>query len=114
MIGDNIKQMRLSKGWSQEELGLKIHITRQTISKWEKGLSVPDAGTVVVLADVFGCWVSVLLESEDSDQLKILNCLLARRDDRWTRFWKVFLIVCISVVVFWLLIALFGTAVRFE
>ena len=58
--------------------------------------------------------MSVLLESEDSDQLKILNRLLARRDDRWTRFWKVFLIVCISVVVFWLLIALFGTAVRFE
>lgn len=114
MVGDNIKQMRLSKGWSQEELGLKIHITRQTISKWEKGLSVPDTGTVVVLADVFGCSVSVLLESEDSDQLKILNRVLSRRDDRWSRFWKVLAIVCISLMVLWLLIALFGTAVRFE
>lgn len=114
MIGDNIKHLRLSTGWSQEELGLKIHTTRQTISKWEKGLSVPDADTLVNLANVFECSVAMLLDGDDSDELKILNRLLARRDDRWSRFWKVFAIVCISVMVLWLLITLFGTAVRFE
>lgn len=44
MLNENIKALRKSKGLSQEELAIKLNVVRQTISKWEKGLSVPDAG----------------------------------------------------------------------
>ena len=43
MLNENIKTIRKSKGLSQEELAVKLHVVRQTISKWEQGLSVPDA-----------------------------------------------------------------------
>ena len=43
MLCENIKAIRKSKGLSQEELAIKLNVVRQTISKWEQGLSVPDA-----------------------------------------------------------------------
>lgn len=50
MIQENLKVLRLKKGMSQEELAVRIHIVRQTVSKWEKGLSVPDAQTLIQIA----------------------------------------------------------------
>ena len=44
MLNKNIKALRKAKGLSQEELAIKLNVVRQTVSKWEKGLSVPDAG----------------------------------------------------------------------
>ena len=46
MLNENIKAIRKSKGLSQEELAVKLNVVRQTISKWEQGLSVPDSGFV--------------------------------------------------------------------
>lgn len=43
MLSENIKTIRKSKGLSQEELAVKVNVVRQTVSKWEKGLSVPDS-----------------------------------------------------------------------
>ena len=43
MLGENIKALRKSKGFTQEELAVRVNVVRQTVSKWEKGLSVPDA-----------------------------------------------------------------------
>ena len=43
MLGDKIKVFRKSKGFTQEELAIRLNIVRQTVSKWEKGISVPDA-----------------------------------------------------------------------
>ncbi len=48
MLRENIKAIRKSKGLSQEELAIKLNVVRQTISKWEKGLSIPDS-------DLNGC-----------------------------------------------------------
>ena len=42
MLNENIKNLRKAKGLSQEELAIKLHVVRQTLSKWENGLSVPD------------------------------------------------------------------------
>ena len=50
MINKNIKALRKAKGLSQEELAIKLNVVRQTVSKWEKGLSVPDAGMVIQIA----------------------------------------------------------------
>lgn len=41
MLNENIKNLRKAKGLSQEELAIKLNVVRQTVSKWEKGLSVP-------------------------------------------------------------------------
>ena len=43
MLNENIKAIRRSKGFSQEELAVRLNVVRQTISKWEQGLSVPDS-----------------------------------------------------------------------
>ena len=49
MLCENIKAIRKSKGLSQEELAIKLNVVRQTISKWEQGLSVPDADMLISL-----------------------------------------------------------------
>ena len=64
MLNENIKALRKAKGLSQEELAIKLNVVRQTVSKWEKGLSVPDAGMVIQIAEVLDTTVNVLLGEE--------------------------------------------------
>ena len=54
MLSENIKNLRMKSGLSQEELAEKLHVVRQTVSKWEKALSVPDADMLLELCRVFG------------------------------------------------------------
>lgn len=61
MLNENIRNLRKAKGLSQEALAIKLHVVRQTVSKWEKGLSVPDAGMIVSLAEELDTSASVLL-----------------------------------------------------
>ena len=61
MLNENIKAIRKSKGLSQEELAIKLNVVRQTISKWEQGLSVPDADMLISISEVFETPVSILL-----------------------------------------------------
>ena len=60
MLSDNIRTVRKNKGFTQEDLASRLHVTRQTISKWEKGLSVPDAEMLSKLADELEVSVSEL------------------------------------------------------
>jgi putative transcriptional regulator len=61
MLNENIKSIRRSKGLSQEELAVKLHVVRQTISKWEQGSSVPDSEMLISLAEALETSVSTLL-----------------------------------------------------
>ncbi len=61
MFHENLKMIRKEKGFSQEQLAFRLNVVRQTISKWEKGLSVPDAELLIRLADVLDVSVSDLL-----------------------------------------------------
>lgn len=61
MFSENLKALRKQKGFSQEELATRLHVARQTISKWEKNLSVPDADTLIRLAEILEVSVSELL-----------------------------------------------------
>lgn len=90
MLHENIKTIRKSKGLSQEELAVKLNVVRQTVSKWEQGLSVPDADLLVSLSEALETPVSALLgeaaaETEPdsltviSEKLEIINLQLARR-----------------------------------
>lgn len=64
MFHENLKTMRKAKGYTQEELAIKLNVVRQTVSKWEKGLSVPDADVLCKIADVLDMDVSTLLGEE--------------------------------------------------
>lgn len=73
MIGDQILTFRKAKGMTQEELAVKLHIVRQTVSKWEKGLSVPDAQMLIQLSKCLDVTVAQLLDvpPQISDQLDL-------------------------------------------
>ena len=90
MLNKTIKALRKSKGLSQQELAVKVNVVRQTISKWEQGLSVPDSDLLIALSEALETPVSTLLgetvaESEAdevkalSEKLEIINLQFARR-----------------------------------
>lgn len=72
MFHENLKEIRKNKGFSQEQLAVRINVTRQTVSKWEKGLSVPDAELLIEISEVLNVPVSTLLgkEIQNEDQNK--------------------------------------------
>ena len=67
MLGENIKNLRKSKGFSQEELATKLSVVRQTVSKWENGLSVPDSEMLVKIAAEFEVSTNILLGESVAD-----------------------------------------------
>lgn len=74
MFNENLKTLRKEKGFSQEQLATRLNVVRQTVSKWEKGLSVPDAELLIQLAEVLNVEVSDLLGkkieiSEDQSEM---------------------------------------------
>ena len=76
MLNENIKALRKSKGLSQQELAVKVNVVRQTISKWEQGLSVPDSDLLIALSEALETTVSTLLgetvPETEADQVKAL------------------------------------------
>ena len=108
MLGDNIKNLRKQKGFTQEELAIRLHVVRQTVSKWEKGLSVPDAEMLQRLADILEVDVKQLLgarldweqnSNEVVEQLSRINEQLAIKNRRSRRIWRIVAIVLIAWVV---------------
>ncbi|MBQ8312003.1 MAG: helix-turn-helix transcriptional regulator [Clostridia bacterium] len=98
MLGETIATLRKKQGLSQQELADRLHVVRQTISKWEKNLSVPDADALVRLADALDVTVPQLLgetiteEAQPSDiaaALSRINEQLAVQNRRRSRIWKV-------------------------
>ena len=90
MLNENIKAIRKSKGLSQQELAIKLNVVRQTVSKWEQGLSVPDSDMLITMSEVLETPVSTLLgetiiETEVdtlkaiSEKLEVINLQLAQR-----------------------------------
>lgn len=111
MLNENIKALRKSKGLSQQELAIKLNVVRQTISKWEQGLSVPDSDLLIALSEALETPVSTLLgenvtESEAdavkalSEKLEIINLQLARRKAlRRSIFHWLLIALCAGVVI---------------
>ena len=119
MFADNLKTLRRARGLSQEELAGRLHVTRQTISKWENALSVPDAELLLRLAEELQVPVSRLLgapveEEPAPDQvaahLAELNRLLAERNRRSRRIWRVVAGVLIGLAAATVLLILLNAA----
>ena len=107
MLHENIRRLRRARGLSQEELADRLHVTRQTISKWENALSVPDAQMLIRLAEIFEVPVGTLLgspveppndQNRVAQQLEQLNALLAQRNRRSRLIWRVAAGVLITAV----------------
>ena len=63
-IGENIRVLRLARGWTQEQLAEKLHMTRQAVGHYESGRTTPDVETCRRLATLFEVDLEVLLEGE--------------------------------------------------
>lgn len=108
MFNENLKTLRKQKGLSQETLAAQLHVSRQTISKWEKGISVPDVDLLFKLADILEVSVSELLgqkldgESpgpEVAEQLSQIAEQLTIKNRRARRIWKVIIGIVIALAV---------------
>lgn len=115
MFSENLRTLRKQKGFSQEELAARLHVVRQTISKWEKSLSVPDADALIRLADILEVTVTELLgekvdHSTDTDniaeQLSRINEQLAIKNRRARRLWKAIGIILALIVIFQIIVLL--------
>lgn len=117
MFNENLKNVRKSKGFTQAELAVKVNVVRQTVSKWEKGLSVPDADTLQKIAEVLEIDVSQLLgaeipkeesKNEIAEQLARINEQLAVKNKRSGRIWKTVGIVFLVIIVINVLVTIMG------
>lgn len=110
MLSENLKKLRIQKGLSQEELAIKLNVVRQTISKWEKGLSVPDSEMLIRISEELATSVTELLgeqleEKEQSElkeiaaKLEVLNEQFAKRNEHRRKVWRaVFILLGIFVL----------------
>lgn len=118
MLKDNIKTIRKSKGLSQEELAIKLNVVRQTISKWESGLSVPDAEMLINISELFEIPVSEILgeniEKKEKDDLKVISEKLEVINEQLSNYQKEkrkkkiqsLIIIDISIILLFILLAI--------
>ena len=110
MLNENIKEIRKSKGLSQQELAVKLNVVRQTVSKWEQGLSVPDSEMLISISEALETPVSTLLgetviETEVdnikalSEKLEAINWQLAQRKNMRRKIIRWLLISLCTIIV---------------
>ena len=61
-LGKNIAKLRKEKGWTQNELGERLGVSNQAISKWESEMNMPDVMLLPAIADLFGCYIDELFQ----------------------------------------------------
>ena len=110
VLNEKIKTMRKNKGLTQEELAVRLNVVRQTVSKWEKGLSVPDAEMLQKLAEVLETTVAKLLDGREevpleadqvAQQLARINEQLTIKNRRARRIWTAVAVVAAAYVLLW-------------
>ena len=121
MLKDNLKTLRKNKGLSQEELSVKLHVVRQTISKWEQGLSVPDAEMLINISELFETPVSEILgeniEKREKNDLKVISEKLEVINEQLSNYQKekrkkrihALIIIDISIILLFILLAILGS-----
>ena len=121
MLSENLKALRKQKGMSQEVMAQQLNVVRQTVSKWEQGLSVPDAQMLTNIAELFEVPVSSLLGesieenvnvNEIAVQLAVLNQQLAARRGRTRKIVRIVLIAAAALIAGYILLHIvFGVIV---
>ena len=123
MFSENLKTLRKQKGFTQEELAARLNIVRQTVSKWEKGLSVPDSELLIKLAEILEVPVNRLLGSKIetaeqpdalAEQLSRINEQLAIKNRRAKRVWKAIAFIVGGIVAVHVLVLTLATVFTFS
>ncbi|MCI6000888.1 MAG: helix-turn-helix domain-containing protein [Finegoldia magna] len=118
MLNENIKSLRKSNGLSQEQLANEMHVVRQTVSKWERGLSVPDSDSLIKLSEILHTSVSVLLGEnvveiqqteldKISEKLEEINMLFFENKQKKITIYRNLFIAVDALIVFVFLVLLF-------
>ena len=114
MFAENLKKIRKDKGYTQETLAKKLNVVRQTVSKWEKGLSLPDVDMLSKIANVLETDVNILLDgqitttdqSEIVKQLAKINEQLTIKNRRYKKIMKTIAIILLIIVIFGILLVI--------
>ena len=114
MFAENLKKIRKDKGYTQEILAEKLNVVRQTVSKWEKGLSLPDVDILSKIANVLETDVNILLDgqitttdqSEIVKQLAKINEQLTIKNRRYKKIMKTIAIILLIIVIFGILLVI--------
>lgn len=125
MLNENIRAIRKSKGLSQQELAIKLNVVRQTVSKWEQGLSVPDCDMLMLISDALETPVSTLLgqgvaETEAdglktvSEKLEIINLQLAQMKKSRRKFLHWLFVSICAVIAITFLVLLFSNGMYLD
>lgn len=103
MLKENIKAIRKAKGLSQEELAEKLNVVRQTVSKWEQGLSVPDADLLIAISEILETPVGTML----GETPEAIGQSAPKKQGKWNvLFWSMLLLIVGIVLIFAVLLAL--------
>ena len=114
MFAENLKKIRKDKGYTQETLAEKLNVVRQTVSKWEKGLSLPDVDMLSKIVNVLETDVNILLDgqittmdqSEIVKQLAKINEQLTIKNRRYKKIMKTIAIILLIIVIFGILLVI--------
>ena len=114
MFAENLKKIRKDKGYTQEILAEKLNVVRQTVSKWEKGLSLPDVDMLSKIANVLETDVNILLDGQitTTDQSEIVKKLakineqLTIKNRRYKKIMKTIAIILLIIVIFGILLVI--------
>ena len=98
-FGEQLKREREQKGWSQEELATKIHVSRQSVSKWETGKNYPSIEVIIDLSDLFGITIDELLRSDGALKEKIIQDSKGSTDLNWKSYLLTGLGILMGIVI---------------
>lgn len=67
ILAEKIMKLRKQQGWSQEDLAIRLNVSRQSVSKWESGASIPDLNKILQLSELFSVSTDFLLKEDQED-----------------------------------------------
>ncbi len=86
MFGERLKQEREKRDWSQTDLSEKIHVSRQSVSKWETGKNYPSIEVIIDLSDLFGITIDELLRSDEELKERVIQDSKQLAYPKWKTF----------------------------
>ncbi|MCB5236554.1 MAG: helix-turn-helix transcriptional regulator [Niallia nealsonii] len=97
-FSSKIKEERLKHNMSQQQLGEKLNISRQSISKWERGESYPSIELLIKISDIFDITLDELVKGDNSLKEKIIKDSQVLAYPRWKLFFDILLIIGLFIV----------------
>lgn len=99
IFSERLKNEREKKGWSQTDLADKIHVSRQSVSKWETGKNYPSIEIIIELSDLFGITIDEMLRSDKELTEQVIQDSKKLAYPKWKTFFdSVFLLGLLLIV----------------